>query len=145
MIDFYKICRFFILALFMITSILFLDCTSKKKKLETNSVYSSFSKDFRIQWKRDSLGKNGFRQKSYFFDTINKTWLINGININGFSSFEIIAILGTPTNTGKGKEDGLLIQLYIVKHMNDRFYSKALRIDYNKHKVAEGITENIGF
>jgi len=72
--------------------------------------------DFSVKWKADSLGQNGFRMNHYSFDSSTKTWIINGMNLNGYSKEQIINLLGKPTESGLGVEDDLLIMTYIVQH-----------------------------
>ena len=128
----------------ILLSIFTIDC--KSDRTQKNSILKLFSQNFRNSWKIDSLGVKGFRKKCYSYDSINRTWLINGVHMEGLNISEITSVLGKPTNTGYGKEDGLLMFFYIVdKTENDRFNSKALQIFFNKNKLIDGVILNVGF
>ena len=120
-------------------------CSSNAKKQINFNLYEEFSQDFRINWKADSLGKGGFREKSVAFDSVRRIWLINGISIIGLSDYEINAVLGKPTISGKGKEDGLLMTFYVTKREHKQIDSEAIQIIFDEHYIVDDIVPNKGF
>jgi hypothetical protein len=122
-----------IFKLFVITiSISIYGCNSQTDK--NVNPHSYYSKEFRLNWKTDSTGILGFREK-YFSSSGNAT--INGVNLVGYSKDEIISIFGKPTNIGHGKEGGLLMIFYIINN-RPKTPTETIIIDFDKkHKVTD--------
>lgn len=103
----------------------------------------SISADFSAKWIADSLGQNGFRINHYNFDSSNRTWYINGMALKGYNKEEIIKLLGNPKNSGLGKEDNLLIMVYIIRQKK-RTTEKNLILYFDKENNLVNIVEKEG-
>ena len=99
----------------LILVLTFNSCLEHSKQMNTTFSSARDSIDFSIKWKADSLGLNGFRANHYSFDKSTKSWLVNGVNLKGYSKEKIIKLLGSPNNKGLGKEDHLLILIYNIR------------------------------
>jgi hypothetical protein len=88
-------------------------CVHKTKLLPL--IIDTDLKEFSDKWIADSLGENGFRASHYSFDQNAKSWKIGEYDLKGRNKEEIIKVLGKSTEQGLGKEDGLLIMVYIVE------------------------------
>jgi hypothetical protein len=131
------LCRF----TFLIYLILSIACSSERKN--NNEIFKLLPQEFRINWKIDSIGSNGFREHSYNFDSSAKCWLINGQNIYGYSLGSIISALGKPSTIGRGKEDGDLMVFYVVKQGN-RSSIKMIEFAFDKKNKMNMATVNTG-
>lgn len=78
---------------------------------EMDSLLSRFS----MEWKADSLGRNGFRMNNYTQDSVGKSCLINGLNFEGYSEEQILKWLGQPNYSGRHKEGNGLIMNYSLR------------------------------
>lgn len=103
----------------------------------------SISADFSAKWIADSLGQNGFRINHYNFDSSTGTWCINGMTLKGYNKEEVIKLLGIPKNSGFGKEDNLLIMVYIIRQKK-RTTEKDLILYYDKENNLVNIVEKEG-
>lgn len=75
----------------------------------TKEKSAQFTNDFTEKWKADSMGTNGFREKSIAWDSTKKTYLINGINISRYKRNEILDLLGEPNFLGTSERDITII------------------------------------
>lgn len=78
---------------------------------EMDSLLSRFS----MEWKADSLGRNGFRMNNYSRDSVGESCLINGLNFEGYSEEQILKWLGKPNYSGRHKEGNGLIMNYSLR------------------------------
>ena len=56
----------------------------------------SLRKDISRQWKSDSVGGLGLRAKMIIWDSVKRTYLINGVDINGYKIEKLMELLGEP-------------------------------------------------
>jgi hypothetical protein len=61
--------------------------------------------DFAGKWREDSLGTNGFRERAIVWDSIQNTYLINGMNMLHLKKKEILRLLGEPDFYGMAVYD----------------------------------------
>jgi len=108
-------------------------------KQEKDSLLINFS----VKWKADSLGQNGFRMNHYSFDSSTRKWLINNATFKGYNKEKIINLLGEPKSSGLGKEDDLLIIVYIVRQKG-KTPEKNLILYFDKNNNLDDIIEETG-
>jgi hypothetical protein len=101
--------------LILIISSLLVSCRPDSGSAKTEQEMDALLSDFTVQWKADSLGRNGFRMNNYSRDTINKTCLIKGLNFEGHNEEQIVKWLGQPSYKGRHKEDNGLIMNYPIR------------------------------
>ena len=99
--------------------------------------------DFSVKWKADSLGQKGFRMNHYSFDSSTRTWSINNTTLKGYNKEKIINLLGKPKSSGLGKEDDLLIMVYIVRQKG-KTPEKNLILYFDKKNNLDDIVEQTG-
>jgi len=99
--------------------------------------------DFSVKWKADSLGQNGFRMNHYGFDSSTRTWRINDATLKGNNKEKIINLLGEPKSSGLGKEDDLLIMVYLVRRKG-KTPEKELILYFDKNNNLDDIVEKTG-
>ena len=97
---------------------------------------------FSINWKKDSLGLNGFRMRHYKFDKKTNQWLINGVSFKNYNKTKIIALLGTPNSRISAIEEGSSILFYMVKNKANAPITY-LYIYLDQYGNFAGIEENI--
>ena len=129
--------------IFIILSWTVIACGQDIGSFKTVSEMDSLLANFSAEWRADSLGQNGFRMKHNSFDSINKTWLINGLHFKGHSEEQIIKWLGQPRYSGRHKEDNGLIMTYAVGQ-NSKDPDIELLIYFNENDKVDDIIKKIG-
>jgi hypothetical protein len=66
------------------------------------------------EFKLDSLGVNGFREKNCIYDSTQKSWLIIGKKLQGYTKEKIIDLLGKPNDIGRWEGDRSLVLVYYI-------------------------------
>jgi|GEM_PF-2230086 len=107
-----------------------------KQEKEKDSLLTEFS----VKWKADSLGQNGFRMNHYSYDSSNRTWRINKATLKGYNKEKILNLLGKPKSSGLGKEDKLLILVYIIRGKG-KTPEKELILYFDKNNNLDDIVE----
>ena len=110
-----------------------------KQEKEKDSLLSDFS----VKWKADSLGQKGFRMNHYSFDSSTRKWRVNNATFKGYNKEKIINLLGEPKSSGLGKEDDLLIMVYIVRQKG-KTPEKNLILYFDKNNNLDDIIEETG-
>jgi len=110
-----------------------------KQEKEKDSLLTDFS----VKWKADSLGQNGFRMNHYSYDSSTRTWRINEATLKGYNKEKILNLLGKPKSSGLGKEDKLLILVYIIRGKG-KTPEKELILYFDKNNNLDDIVEETG-
>jgi TonB family protein len=84
------------------------------------------TKDFTRNFKADTLGKNGFRNKAVVYDNDKLIYYVNGMDMIGYKKHKILRLLGKPNYTMM-KEDS-------AKHFD---------VDYYAYKISGGDRPNV--
>jgi TonB family protein len=86
-------------------------------------ILSSFCygqlKHFSKNFKADSTGSNGFREKSISLTTSKNTTLVNGVDLVGYTKKKLISLLGNPTIVTYSSHDTLW-WLYLLSISNNK-------------------------
>ena len=79
----------------------------------------------------------------YSYDSSNRTWRINEATLKGYNKEKILNLLGKPKSSGLGKEDKLLILVYIIRGKG-KTPEKELILYFDKNNNLDDIVEETG-